>query len=73
MSPDEWAQLPGHSLRLFSGDKPWLALGLVRERLTDEQRSQALAGMPVPLQELWVNEWEPAFTGFITEVRAISA
>ncbi len=73
MSPEEWAELTGHSLRLFTGDKPWLALGLVREGLNEDQRSQMLAGMPVHLQELWAEEWEPAFTGFIGKVRAISA
>ncbi len=71
LSPDEWAQLPGHALSVFTGDKPWLALGLVREGLTDEQRSGMLAGMPPPLQQLWADEWEPAFNAFIAEVRAI--
>ena len=69
MSPEEWAQLPGHALRSFSGDKPWLALGLVRERLTSDQRDQMLSGMPPELQSLWTDQWEPAFTSFMAEIR----
>ena len=69
MSPEEWAQLPGHALQSFRGDKPWLALGLVRENLTAEQRDGMLAGMPPPLQSQWTEEWGPAFDAFITEVR----
>ena len=69
MSPEEWSQLPGHALRSFSTDKPWLALGLIRERFTPEQRDQMLGGMPPELQSLWSQQWEPAFTAFIAEVR----
>ena len=69
MSPEEWAQLPGHALQSFRGDKPWLALGLVRESLTEEQRDGMLAGMPPPLQAQWTESWGPAFDAFITEVR----
>ena len=69
MSPDEWGQLPGHALQSFRGDKPWLALGLVREGLTPERRDNMLAGMPPPLQALWTDDWEPAFDTFIAEVR----
>ena len=70
ISPEEWQQLPGHALQSFSTDKPWLALGLVRERLTSDQRDQMLAGMPPHLQTLWAQQWEPAFTSFIAEVRS---
>jgi hemerythrin-like domain-containing protein len=69
LSPEEWAQLPGHALRSFGGDKPWLALGLVREHLTSDQRGQMLSGMPPELQSLWTEQWEPAFNAFIAEVR----
>ena len=69
MSPEEWALLPGHALQSYRGDKPWLALGLVREGLTPEQRDGMLAGMPPPLQSLWNEQWGPAFDAFIAEVR----
>jgi hemerythrin-like domain-containing protein len=72
MAPEEWAELPGHALRSFGGDKPWLALGLVFEQLPPEVRSQVLAGMPPPLQQLWADDWQPAFTGFMSEVESIA-
>ena len=70
MSPEEWAELPGHALRSFGGDKPWLALGLVRQELAQEQRDAMLAGMPPEMQTLWTEEWEPAYNAFIAEVRS---
>jgi hypothetical protein len=70
MSPEEWAQLPGHALQTFQADKPWLALGLVYEGLSPEQQTGMLAGMPPPLQSLWSEEWSPAFNAFIAEVRS---
>jgi hemerythrin-like domain-containing protein len=72
IAPEEWGELPGHALRTFGCDKPWLALGLVREALTEEQRAEMLVNMPPPVRDLWANEWEPAFTAFIGEVRCIS-
>ena len=73
LSPEEWGALPGHALRNFACDKPWLALGLVAESLTEDQRAEMLVNMPPPVREMWTNEWEPAFTGFMSEVRSIPA
>ncbi len=69
ISPEEWGQLPAHAMQTFQGDKPWLALGLIREQLTSDQRDRMLSGMPPPVQTLWVEQWEPAFTSFMGEVR----
>ena len=35
--------LPGHGMAAFDGDKIWLILGLIRERMNDEQRAAMLA------------------------------
>lgn len=72
LSPDEWGALPGHALRSLGDNRPWLALGLVREGLTDEQRARQLAGMPPPLLQVWTDQWEPTFTSFIGAVRGIA-
>ena len=72
VAPEEWAQLPGHALRAMGDNRPWLALGLVREGLSDEQRALQLAGMPPRLQQLWTDDWAPRFTSFIAEVRAVA-
>ncbi len=69
LSPEEWGQLPGHALGTFRKDKPWLAMGLVQEQLTPEQRAGMLGGMPPELQSLWSNDWEPQFQSFIADVR----
>lgn len=71
LTPEEWGVLPGHALQNFAGDKPWLAVGLIREHLTEEQRAEMLASMPPPVQQLWTDQWEPAYTGFIAGVRSI--
>jgi hypothetical protein len=50
-------------------DRPWLALGLVREHLASDQRDQMQSGMPPDLQSLWTHQWELAFTSFMAEIR----
>jgi hemerythrin-like domain-containing protein len=69
MSPEEWGQLSGHAMRIFRADKPWLALGLVREQLTPKQRDGMLAGMPPEMRTAWLEQMEPAFNAFIARVR----
>ena len=69
MSPEEWGQLTGHALTSFRADKPWVALGLVREQLSQEQRDGMLAGMPPEMRTMWTEQMEPAFNALIAEVR----
>jgi hemerythrin-like domain-containing protein len=69
MSPEEWGGLAGHGMAIFRGDKPFLPLGLVREELSQEQRDGMLAGMPPEMRTMWTEQMEPAFNGFIAEVR----
>ena len=69
MSPEEWGMLPAHSMMSFRADKVWLALGLVREQLNQEQRDAMLAGMPPEMRTQWTEQMEPAFNAFIAEVR----
>jgi hemerythrin-like domain-containing protein len=69
MSPEEFGGLPGHHMMMFRADKPWLMLGLVREQLDQEHRDRQLAGMPPEMRTMWTEQMEPAFNGFIAEVR----
>lgn len=69
ISPEEWGKLAGHSMMSFSADKPWLAMGLVREQLDQAQRDGMLAGMPPQMRTMWIEQMEPAFNTFIAEVR----
>jgi hypothetical protein len=64
----EWGELPGHALRNFSGDKMWLALGLVREQMRPEQIAMMEEHMPPPVLEMW-RQHETEFADFVVELR----
>jgi iron-sulfur cluster repair protein YtfE (RIC family) len=68
ISIEEWAQLPGHALAGYGGDKVWLILGLIRERMTDAQRSRMLFHMPPPARDMWTGFGESAFNELAGEV-----
>ena len=61
LSMEEWGALPGHGMANFQGDKIWLILGLIRERMTDGQRAAMLEHMPPPAVEMWTGFGEQAF------------
>ena len=65
---EEWGQLPGHALAGFQGDKVWLILGLIRQRMTQEQRDAMLAHMPPPARDMWTGFGENAFNDLSSEV-----
>ena len=68
LSIEEWGALPGHGLANFHGDKIWLILGLIRERMTEEQRAAMLEHMPPPALEMWTGFGEQAFKDYSAEV-----
>jgi hemerythrin-like domain-containing protein len=68
LSPEEWGALPGHGLANFHGDKIWLILGLIRERMTDAQRAAMLEHMPPPAVDMWTGFGEQAFKDYSSEV-----
>lgn len=65
---DEWGQLPGHALAGYQGDKVWLILGLIRQRMTQEQRDAMLEHMPPPPRDMWINFGENAFNELSAQV-----
>ena len=65
---EEWGQLPGHALAGYQGDKVWLILGFIRQRMTDEQRARMLAHMPPPARDMWTGFGENAFNELSAEV-----
>jgi hypothetical protein len=69
LSPEEWGKLPAHHLMMFSADKPWLMMGLVREQMDQEHRDAMLAGMPPEMRAMWTEHMEPAFNAFVADVR----
>ncbi len=68
LTQEEWAVLPGHALGSFAGDKVWLILGLIRQRMSDEQRDAMLAHMPPPAVEMWTTVGERSFKEMMVEV-----
>jgi iron-sulfur cluster repair protein YtfE (RIC family) len=68
LSMEEWGALPGHGMANFDGDKIWLILGLIRERMTDGQRAEMLAHLPPPALEMWTGFGEQAFKDYSTTV-----
>lgn len=68
MLAEEWGQLPGHAMAGFQGDKVWLILGLIRQRMTQAQRDQMLAHMPPPALDMWTSFGENAFNELSAQV-----
>jgi hemerythrin-like domain-containing protein len=68
VSVEEWGALPGHVLRNYSGDKVWLVLGLIRERMSQAQRDAMLQKMPPPVVEMWTGFGENAFRDLMAQV-----
>ena len=74
LSMQEWGALPGHGMAAFEGDKIWLILGLIRERMTDGQRAAMEANMPPPALEMWTGFGEQAFKDYaaVVEVAVVN-
>jgi hemerythrin-like domain-containing protein len=68
LSMQEWGELPGHGMAHFTGDKVWLILGLIRQRMTQQQRDLMLAHMPPPAVQMWTSFGENAFNELIAAV-----
>ena len=73
LSTQEWGAMPAHGMAAFDGDKIWLILGLIRERMTDEQRGAMEANMPPPALEMWTGFGEQAFKEYSTVVEVAVA
>jgi hemerythrin-like domain-containing protein len=65
---EEWGQLPGHAMAGYQGDKIWLIMGLIRQRMTQEQRDAMLEHMPPPALEMWNGFGENAFNELSAQV-----
>jgi iron-sulfur cluster repair protein YtfE (RIC family) len=68
LSVEEWGSLSGHGMANYHGDKIWLILGLIRERMTEAQRARMLEHMPPPAVEMWTSFGEQAFNELSAQV-----
>lgn len=69
LTVEEWNELPAHGMRTFSGDKPWLVIGLIQEQMTPDAVAEMEAHMPPPIREFWTDAGRPQFQGFVARLR----
>ena len=67
---EEWAELPAHAMRSFTGDRLWLVIGLVQEQMPPEARAGMEAGMPAPIRDMWLGGGRASYEQFITALRS---
>ena len=67
---EEWAELPGHAMRTFAGDRLWLIIGLVREQMPAAARAKQLEMMPPPVRDMWLGGGADRFQDFVGALRA---
>jgi hypothetical protein len=66
---EEWAELPAHAMRSFTGDRLWLAIGLVREQIPAQAQAMTLENMPPPVRDMWLHSGSDNFDRFVAELR----
>jgi hemerythrin-like domain-containing protein len=66
----EWGEMSAVAFQHFTGDKPWLVIGLIQEQMLPHENEAMEAGMPPPLREFWVGTGRRTFEGFVTALRA---
>jgi hemerythrin-like domain-containing protein len=66
----EWGEMSATAFQHFSGDKVWLAIGLIQEQMLAEENATMEANMPPPVHDFWVDSGRPMFEDFVTELRA---
>jgi hypothetical protein len=65
----EWGAMSATAFQHFTGDKPWLAIGLIQEQLLPEENATMEANMPPPVHEFWTGTGRGLFTDFVAELR----
>ena len=65
----EWDQMSGTAFGMFSGDKVWLALGLIQEQMLAEENARMETNMPPPVHDFWVGSGRAMFQDFVGELR----
>jgi hypothetical protein len=65
----EWGEMSATAFQRFSGDKPWLVIGLIQEQMLAEENATMEANMPPPVHEFWVGSGRRMFEDFLAELR----
>jgi hemerythrin-like domain-containing protein len=66
---DEWDAMSGTAFGMFSGDKVWLAVGLIQEQMLAEENTKMEANMPPPVHDFWVGSGRAMFQDFVGKLR----
>ncbi|HET7736505.1 MAG TPA: hemerythrin domain-containing protein [Nocardioidaceae bacterium] len=66
----EWGAMSAIAFQHFTGDKPWLAIGLIQEQLLPQENATMEANMAPPVHEFWTGSGRQLFTDFVGELRA---
>lgn len=64
----EWGELPAHGMQHFGGDKLWLVLGLIRDRMSPTHLALMDAHMPPPAKQFWEQTGEGLYRSLMAEL-----
>ncbi|HET6166406.1 MAG TPA: hemerythrin domain-containing protein [Marmoricola sp.] len=65
----EWGILSSTAFQHFTGDKPWLAIGLIQEQMLPHEVEMMDTNMPPPVQEFWSTSGHSMFDRYVAELR----
>jgi hypothetical protein len=65
----EWGEMSATAFQHFSGDKPWLVIGLIQEQMLPSENETMEANMPPPVRDFWTGTGRPMFQGFVADLR----
>jgi hemerythrin-like domain-containing protein len=70
ISVAEWGAMSADAFQRFSGDKPWLVIGLIQEQMLATENAGMEANMPPPARDFWVGTGRPMFEQYVGALRA---
>jgi hemerythrin-like domain-containing protein len=65
----EWGEMSAVAFQHFSGDKPWLAIGLIQEQMLASENETMEANMPPPVHEFWTGPGRQMFQDYVAGLR----
>ena len=66
----EWGAMSANAFQRFSGDKPWLVIGLIQEQLLPAENATMEANMPPPARDFCVGTGRPMFEEYVGALRS---
>ncbi len=66
----EWGAMSANAFQRFSGDKPWLVIGLIQEQLLPTENATMEANMPPPARDFWLGTGRGMFEEYVGALRS---